>query len=291
MRSGQLGEMGAHGFDVAPHDGTGQGAVAFRQGVVESGLEKRSQNGGGIVRTRGPQELHRLRDEGDQVVGAMREARVVEAPRLLGHPHHGRPELGHDLGGPLALTRARGHPEHAVREPIEVACGPGEGHRRVQCHGTRADPGGGVEDLSARDYPLVWTTADPDAAHRSRPAGSRRSRACRRERSAAGRRSRGRRRSAWPSARPAAGRRHAASRRPTHRRPRRCCGRVIATRRRARRRPGRHRSRPRGVASSNFLAFRSRRPPSSREPVRVPHVVGTPRMYAAVPARRNRTAM
>ena len=60
------------------------------------------------------EQLHRLGDQGDEVVGAVRQARVVEAAVLLGHPHHVAAEVGDDLLGPGALRRAGGHAEDAV---------------------------------------------------------------------------------------------------------------------------------------------------------------------------------
>ena len=106
---GDVGEVGADGVDVAAHDRAGQGGVALLEGVVEGGGEQRAQGGGGVVGTGGGEQLHRLGDQGDEVVGAVGEAGVVERAALLGDPHR-RGRRGRRPGA----RRARARPSPAV---------------------------------------------------------------------------------------------------------------------------------------------------------------------------------
>ncbi len=74
----EVGEVRPHGVDVASHDRAGQGGVALLERVVEGGGEQRAQRAGRVADTRGREDLHRLGDQGDQVVGPVRQTGVVE---------------------------------------------------------------------------------------------------------------------------------------------------------------------------------------------------------------------
>ena len=101
--------------------------------VVERGGEQRAQGAGRVVGAGGGEQLHRLGDQGDQVVGAVGEAGVVERAHLLGHPHRRAAEVGDQAA---RRRRAPSSPavsaEDAARQPVEVERGAGEGHRGVQ---------------------------------------------------------------------------------------------------------------------------------------------------------------
>ena len=73
--------------DVAADDRAGQRRVAVGQRVVEGRVEQRAQGGGGVLGAGRAQQLHGLGDEGDEVVGAVGEAGVVERALVLGHEH------------------------------------------------------------------------------------------------------------------------------------------------------------------------------------------------------------
>ncbi len=107
----------------------------------------------------------------------MGQTRVVERAPLLGHPHRAAAEVGDEPLGDRVLVGAGGEAEHAAVEPVEVDLGAGEGHRRVQRHGPRADgggrgehgeavPAGGVHDvLPGAQRAAVGEHADDVAEH------------------------------------------------------------------------------------------------------------------------------
>ena len=144
-----LGEVGAHGVDVAADDRTGQRSVALLEGVVERCGQQRTQGGRGVVDPGGVQQLHRLGDQGDQVVGAVGEPCVVERAHLLGHPVGAATEVGDQRRGDLALGFGGGEAEDAALEAVEVDGGAGEGHGRVHRDDVGADRGGRREDGEA----------------------------------------------------------------------------------------------------------------------------------------------
>ena len=131
-------------------------ASPWASALSRAAVEQRAQRGGGVVGAGGGQQLHRLADQGDEVVGAVRETRVVERALALGHPHRDAAEVGDQGLGELALAVAGGHAEHAAGEPVEVELGAGEGHRRVHRDRAGADarwPG----SSTARPWrPEVW---------------------------------------------------------------------------------------------------------------------------------------
>ena len=159
----QLRDVRGDRTGVAAGHRPGQGGVTGAQGVVEGRAEQRAEHPVGVLDPGLGQQLHRLGDQGDQVVRAEGEGRVVERTVLLrdplGLPAHlddqglgGQPQL---LGG--------GDAEGAAGEPLHVDLGAGEGHRRVQGqrqgaraarrveHGGPVPPGGVHEELSGPD--------------------------------------------------------------------------------------------------------------------------------------------
>ncbi len=88
-------------------------------------------------------------DQGDQVVRAEREGRVVERAGLLGDPLGFAAHLDDQgLGGQPQLL-GRGDAERASGQPLHVDGRAGEGHRRVQRERQRAGAQRGVEHLRA----------------------------------------------------------------------------------------------------------------------------------------------
>ena len=90
--AGDLGEVAADGLDVATDDRAGEGGVAVGQRVVEGGGEQRAQGAGRVVDAGRRQQLGGLGDEGDQVVGAVGQRRVVERAASSG-TQIGRPPM------------------------------------------------------------------------------------------------------------------------------------------------------------------------------------------------------
>ena len=150
-------------FDVAADDRAGQRGVAVASALSSAAVSSGRSVGGRVVGARPrQQDLHGLGDEGDQVVGAVREPRVVERAPVLGHPHRAAAEVGDQLLGDGSRSSAPAvtpNTQPASRAQVDV--GAGEGHRRVhgdQCgadgggrleHG-QAVPAGGVHDVLAR---------------------------------------------------------------------------------------------------------------------------------------------
>ena len=141
--------MGADGAEVAADDRAGQRGVALLEGVVEGGGEQRAQGAGRVRGTGRREDLHGLGDQGDQVVGAVREARVVERAHLLGHPHRRAAEVGDERLDERALGRLGGEAEDRAGEPVEVDRRAGERHRRVHRGHPGADRAGRLEDGQA----------------------------------------------------------------------------------------------------------------------------------------------
>ena len=185
------------GLHVTAHDRAGQRGVALGERVVEGGGEQRAQRRGGVLGAGGGQQLHRLADQGDEVVGAVRETGVVERALALGHPQRDAAEVGDQALGVLPLGVAGGHAEHAAGEAVEVELGAGEGHRRVHRDRAGADARSRRRARRGRGGPRCGRRPGPRGSRRRRRAWSRRSRACRRGRSAAAGRRPARRRSAW----------------------------------------------------------------------------------------------
>ena len=111
---GEVGEVGADGLDVAADDRAGQRGVAVLERVVEGGGQQRAQGGGRVVGAGGGEHLHRLGDQGDEVVGAVRETGVVERALVLGHPHRAAAEVGDQALGELAVGLVGGDAEDAA---------------------------------------------------------------------------------------------------------------------------------------------------------------------------------
>src|SRR5262249_56193170 len=104
-------------------------------GVEEGGEELSGLGGGGVG-----EAVDRLVDEGDQVVGAVGERRVVERSALLRNPLDNPVQVGHDVLGQPPQVRRGGHTErHAGPQTPQVHLGAGEGHRGGQSE--RAGPG------------------------------------------------------------------------------------------------------------------------------------------------------
>ena len=138
-------------------------ASPYASALSSAACEQRAQRVGGLVGAGRGQHLQRLADQGDQVVGAVREAGVVERAAVLGHPHRAAAEVGDERLGERLLGVAGGDAEDAAGEPVEVEVGAGEGHRGVQRD--RAGTGGGrggehVEPVPARGVHDVLAGAD-----------------------------------------------------------------------------------------------------------------------------------
>ena len=132
---GDLGEVAADGADVAADDGAGQGGVALGQRVVESGVEQRAQGGGRVLGAGSAEQLHGLGDQGDEVVRAVGQTRVVERALVLGDEHRQAAEVADQPLGELALRRAGRDAVHAAAQAGQVDVGAGERHRRVHGDG------------------------------------------------------------------------------------------------------------------------------------------------------------
>ena len=152
---GDVGEVGADGLDVAAHDRAGQRRVAVGERVVEGGGEQRAQRRGRVLGAGGAEQVHRLGDQGDEVVGAVREAGVVERALVLGHPHRHAAEVG-DQG----LGEARGRRSAAVTP--------------------KTQPGSRARSTSVPVKVIAGCRRQHVGAHARRPARARRGRAGRR---------------------------------------------------------------------------------------------------------------
>ena len=152
---GDLDEVGADGLDVAAHDRAGEGGVALGERVVEGRVEQRAEGVGGAVATGGGQHLHRLGHQGDEVVGAVGEACVVERALVL-RTHMVRPPRSATSCSVTARSASPAvTPKIALAQSGQVDLGAGEGHRRVQRDRARAD-GGGIGQDGQSVAPLVW---------------------------------------------------------------------------------------------------------------------------------------
>ena len=158
---GDVGEVRADRLDVAADDRAGQRGVAVGQRVVQRRGQQRAQGGGRVGGAGLAEQVHRLGDQGDEVVRAVREARVVERAPVLLDPDDAAAEGGDQRAGERPGAVGRGHPEHAAGQPGDVDVGAGERHRRVHREDLGAHPGGrgehreavlagGVHDLLAR---------------------------------------------------------------------------------------------------------------------------------------------
>ena len=156
-------EVGADGADVAAHDRPGQRGVAVRQRVVEGGGQQRPQGGGRVVGAgRGREQLHRLGDQGDQVVGAVRQPGVVEralrprAPTSAAPPRSAtsarraararRPRRSRRRRSPASRSRSTAVPVKVIAGCIATT--PGADRAGGLEHG-EAVPAGGVHDVLA----------------------------------------------------------------------------------------------------------------------------------------------
>ncbi len=141
----QLADVGGDRARVPAGDRAGQRGVAGAQGVVQGGAEQRAEHpvGGGDPGL--GQQLHRLGDQGDQVVGAQREGSVVERARLLGDPLGLAAHLDDEGLGREPQLIGGGDAEGAAREPLDVDGGAGERHRGVQRERQRPGPQRGVQ--------------------------------------------------------------------------------------------------------------------------------------------------
>ncbi|SCD99292.1 syndecan 1 [Streptomyces sp. IgraMP-1] len=145
----QLLDVGLDGPRVSAGDGAGEGGVAGAQGVVEGGAEEGAEHPVGGGDPGRAQQLHRLGDQGDQVVGAEREGRVVERTGLLRDPLGLSAHLDDEgLGGEPQLVGG-GDAEGAAGQALHVDRGAGEGHGGVQGERQRPGPAGGVEHADA----------------------------------------------------------------------------------------------------------------------------------------------
>ena len=117
------------------------------QAVVERGGEQRREKPAGA--DAGPaQQVRGLGDQGDQVVGAGDQRRVVEPPVLLGHEERFAAHLQDEGLGDRPVLRAAGHPEGGTEEAVGVLGCAGEGHGRVQGQGQDALRSAGASTAS-----------------------------------------------------------------------------------------------------------------------------------------------
>ena len=116
----QVGEVGADRLDVTTHDRAGERGVTVLERVVEGCGEQRAQGRRGVLGTGGGEDLHRLGDQRDEVVGAVGQACVVERAAVLGHPHRATAEVGDERLGELAIGLVGRHAEDATGQPRQV---------------------------------------------------------------------------------------------------------------------------------------------------------------------------
>ena len=145
----EVGDVGPDRLDVTADDRPGQGGVAVLERVVERGGQQWPQGRGRVVGAGGRQDLHGLGDEGDEVVGAVGQACVVERAPVLGHPHRATAEVGDEGLGDLAVGVVGGDAEDAAGQARQVDVGAGEGHRGVHRDGPGTDLAGRLEDGEA----------------------------------------------------------------------------------------------------------------------------------------------
>jgi hypothetical protein len=162
----EVGHVGADGLHVAANDRAREGRVAVLERVVEGGGQQRAERGGRVLGAGGGEDLHRLGDEGDEVVGTVGETRVVERAAVLRDPHRATAQVGHQRLREPAVGVGGGHAEHAAGQAGQVDLGAGEGHRGVQGNGAgtdlprRLEHGQAVPTARVRDdLPLADRTA------------------------------------------------------------------------------------------------------------------------------------
>ena len=84
---------------VAPCDRAGQGGVTEPQRVVQCRAEQRPEHPARVRYSGRVQQVRRLDDQGDQVIGGAGERRVVEVPVLLVDEHRLAAHLDHQRLG------------------------------------------------------------------------------------------------------------------------------------------------------------------------------------------------
>ena len=132
---------------VAAGDGTGQCRLSPLQGVLQSGASEWSddplrQAAGRVTdqflaqqlfsRERSTKGRECVAEQGDDVVAAVCQGRVIERAGILADPERLAADLEHQrLGDGIADLVGRGDTETRTGEPVEILVGAGEGHRRV----------------------------------------------------------------------------------------------------------------------------------------------------------------
>ena len=127
--------MLAHGADVAARNRPGQRRFAGAERAVKGGLKEGREVGARSLDPEGLQHPHRLGDEGDEVVCAVGEGRVIEAPVFLCDDDRRAARLGHERLADGQQRGGGGDGEGAADEAGDVERGSGEGHGRMDGEG------------------------------------------------------------------------------------------------------------------------------------------------------------
>ena len=126
---------------IATGHRTRERQISFTKGIVESRREQGARDALRLGDSRCREELQRLRDQGDEVIGTVRECRVIERAPIIGDLDGITAHLHDQGGGNRDSLTGGGHTERAIIESVEVEAGAGEGHHRVGGDGDHAIQG------------------------------------------------------------------------------------------------------------------------------------------------------
>ena len=136
-----------------------------RRPLSRAAVSSGAEHAGGVGDPGGPQQVGGLGDEGDQVVGAGDQGRVVEPPVVLGDEERLPAHLQDQRLGDRPVLGAAGHAERGADQPVGVLGGAGEGHGRVQRQRQDAGPlGGGEHGEAVRAGGVEGQLAGPPGA-------------------------------------------------------------------------------------------------------------------------------
>ena len=145
----QLLQVRCNRTRITASDRPGECAVTEPKRVVERRMQegcdqplRRSHTGRG-------HDLHRLRHQRHEVVGAVREPRVVHRPVPFLDPHRLGAHLNDERLGDRTQGSWRGDPEATLSQALHIHRGACERHSRMQRQPEHVVTGCGVEDRSA----------------------------------------------------------------------------------------------------------------------------------------------